>query len=184
MGHHDGRSDAELIQAGGEAFGVFYDRTVDDVLRYFMRRTGCAHTAADLTSETFAAALISRRRFRNVGKPGRAWLFTIAERQLGRYVRRERVASTARRRLGMQPLQPTTEDLERIETLVDLEPVRQALTDAVAALPASQRDAVRLRIGDSLPYAEIAHRLGCSEGAARVRVSRGLRVIADQTGGV
>jgi RNA polymerase sigma factor (sigma-70 family) len=37
-----------------------------------------------------------------------------------------------------------------------------------------ERDAVRLRVVDELGYAEIAARLGCTEGAARTRVHRGL----------
>jgi DNA-directed RNA polymerase specialized sigma24 family protein len=36
-----------------------------------------------------------------------------------------------------------------------------------------------LRVGHDLPYAEVARRLGCSEGAARVRVTRALTRLAD-----
>jgi len=38
--------------------------------------------------------------------------------------------------------------------------------------------AVALRIAEDLPYHEVARRLGCSEGAARVRVTRGLDQLA------
>lgn len=174
-------SDAELIRGSvtdGDAFAELYDRHAAAVLAYFMRRTGDAQTAADLTAETFAAAFSSRRRFRDVGAPGRAWLFTIASRQLSRYIRTEQVASRARRRLGIEPIDLDPVDLDRVERLVDLEPVRDALADAVASLPPTQADAVQLRIGDQLPFAEVAKRLGCSEVAARVRVSRALTNLA------
>ena len=61
-------SDDELLTSGdAEAFGVFYDRHVRDVLAYMMRRTGDPEVAADLTAETFAAAIVARRKYR----PGR-----------------------------------------------------------------------------------------------------------------
>jgi RNA polymerase sigma-70 factor (ECF subfamily) len=93
-----------------EAFGVFYDRHVLALLGFFYRRTACAESAADLTAETFAAAFVARRRYRDLGAPARARLIGIGRRKLAR----------------------------------------------------------------SFRYAEVARRLGCSEGAARVRVARAL----------
>jgi len=174
-------SDAELLaRSGGDAsaFAELFDRHATAVLAYFMRRTGCAQTAADLTAETFAVAFSSRRRFRDVGAPGRAWLFTIARRQLGRFVRRQRVETRARRKLGVERVELHASDLERVEQLVDLESFRGTLAAAVEALPPTQAAAIRLRIGSELPFAEVARRLGCTEVAARVRVSRGLTRLA------
>jgi len=48
----------------------------------------------------------------------------------------------------------------------------------MAALTPNTRDAVRLRVVDELSYTDLADRLGISEGAARVRVSRGLAALA------
>ena len=174
-------TDTELLidsVTRARSFGDFYDRHVSLVVRYFYRRTGCVETSADLTAETFAAAFVSRRRFRDVGSPALAWLMTIANRQLSHYLRRRRVADRYRRRLRVGPIELTPEDYERVETLADLSGLRQELSEALATLPATQLDAVRYRIVDELPYGEVAARLGCSEGAARVRVSRGLRTLA------
>ena len=79
----------------------------------------------------------------------------------------------------MERLDPTPLDLDRIEALADLPALRHELQAAVAALPLSQAEAIGLRIVEQLPYPEVAERLGCSEGAARVRVSRGLSRLAD-----
>jgi RNA polymerase sigma-70 factor (ECF subfamily) len=57
--------------------------------------------------------------------------------------------------------------------------MRRELVLALAQLPEGQRKAVRLRVVDELPYAQVAQRLGCSEGAARVRVTRGLAQLAE-----
>ncbi len=178
----DGIDDAELLARSNTdpaSFGTFYRRHVDTVLGYHFRRTGCAQTAADLTAETFAAAYLARGRFRPGPAPARAWLLGIARRQLGTFARRQRVAERARRRLGVPRIELEPPDIERIEALVDLRPIAEALRAAVAQLPANQADAVRLRIGDDLSYPEVAAALGCSEGAARVRVSRGLRRLAE-----
>jgi RNA polymerase sigma-70 factor (ECF subfamily) len=178
-------SDAELItapDAEGEAFAMFYERHVDGVLRFFVRRTGCAQTAADLTSETFAAALVARRRYVDTGAPGRAWLFKIAQRQLNRFVRKAQVSERARRRAGIERIELSPEDIDRVERMVDLQPVAEALRDAVGSLPVGQAEALRLRVGEGLSYRDVAAVLGCSEGAARVRVSRGLSALADLMG--
>lgn len=161
---------------------MFYERHVDDVLRFFVRRTGCAQTAADLTSETFAAALVARRRYVDTGAPGRAWLFKIAQRQLNRFVRRAQVSERARRRTGIERLELSPEDIDRVERMVDLRPLAEALHDAVQSLPVSQAAALHLRVGEGLPYGEVAALLGCTEGAARVRVSRGLSALAELMG--
>src|SRR5215212_1034272 len=69
-------TDQELLGCEDpEAFGVFYDRHVATLLGYFARRTGDAEAAADLTAETFASAIVARRRFRASGPPAIAWLF-------------------------------------------------------------------------------------------------------------
>jgi RNA polymerase sigma factor (sigma-70 family) len=175
-------SDAELLLGSvsdTSAFGVLYERHVAAILAFHYRRTSCAQTAADLTAETFAEAFASRRQFCDVGAPGRAWLFTIAQRQLARFARRERVSERYRRRLGLDPVVVTPEDFDRIEELCDMASMRRSLGEALARLPASQADAVRLRVALELPYSEVAQRLGCSEGAARVRVSRGLIHLAE-----
>ena len=138
--------------------------------------------AADLTAETFAEALASRQRFRDVGAPGRAWLFKIAQRQLFRFVRTEHVSERARRRVGMQRLVLAEDDIEQVERLVDFEGFGARVRDAVASLPPSQSAALMLRVGEGLAYRQVALRLGCSEGAARVRVSRGLSALADELG--
>lgn len=176
------RSDTELLlESVGrvQSFGELYDRHVAFVIGYFYRRTGCVETSADLTAETFAAAFVSRRRFRDVGSPALAWLVTIANRQLSHYARRQKVADKYRRKLGIPAMDLSQQDYERVEALADLPTLRRELAVAMAALPQSQVDAVRFRVLDDLPYSEVAAKLGCSEGAARVRVSRGLTTLAD-----
>lgn len=151
------------------AFGVFYRRHEDRVLGYFLARVGDPEVAADLTAETFAAALVSAHRFRpRKKKPASAWLFGIARNNLAMSRRSGRVEARARRRLGMAPVVLTDEAIERI---TELNQTPLALMDE---LPGDQREAIRARVIDERDYPEIAMDLRCSEAVVRKRVSRGL----------
>jgi RNA polymerase sigma-70 factor (ECF subfamily) len=170
------RSDAELLAvtpAEPEAFGVFYRRHVQPLLRYLMARTRRADLAADLCAEVFACALESADRFDPERGPARAWLFTIAHSRLVDAVRRGRVEADARQRLGMPARELTDTDLERVEELVDASRVLD-LDALVADLPEDQRQAVLARVVEERDYAEIAADLDVSQAVVRQRVSRGL----------
>jgi DNA-directed RNA polymerase specialized sigma24 family protein len=52
------QTDEALLLSGDlEDFGRFYDRYVSSLLAFFQRRVGNPEVAADLTAETFAAAM-------------------------------------------------------------------------------------------------------------------------------
>lgn len=175
------RSDAELLAASADdpdAFGVFYDRHARALLAFFYRRTASVEMAADLAAETFAEAFASRRRFRKRGESAAPWLLGIGRHQLSRALRKGRVQDRARRRLGVPRLAIDELSYERIETLVDFAPMREAIRAAMARMPPNIAQALVLRVGLDLPYSEVSDRLGCSEGAARVRVARGLDRLA------
>ncbi len=157
-----------------EAFGSFFDRNYGIVVRYFGRRTACAHTAADLTAETFAAALGGLHRYNPTRGSGRAWLFGIASNEFKQWLRLGHVEARHRHRLGMLTMPVDGADLDRIEALIDLTWISERLRTALGLLSQPVAAAVVLRVVEGLPYAEVASRIGCSEVNARVRVARGL----------
>ena len=79
----------------------------------------------------------------------------------------------------MERIEVDDRSLERIEELAGLEELRRDVDQALAKLTPIVAEAVQLRVLLELPYAEVARRLGCTEGTARVRVARGLTLIAD-----
>ena len=166
--------DTELLQrarADPAAFCEFYDRYSSAIQRLFASEVGDEEAALDLTAETFAQALAGLRRFRGRhANSGRAWIYSIARHLLRRHRERGRIETRARERLGM-PLS-YTEDAAAVEERLS---ASATAPGAVAGLPAEQRDAVRLRVVEELSYEEVAAQLGCTAGAARTRVSRGLR---------
>lgn len=171
------RSDAELIlasQRDPKAFRELYDRWAEQLLGYFYRRVMNAEVSADLLAETFAVAYQKRGRFRDGGVPGSAWLYGIARKELSHYFRRQRVELRTVERLGIQMPTLDDESATAIACLVDGLERRAGLCDALSKMSPAEREAVELRVVAELDYREIAGRLNCTEGAARVRVHRGL----------
>jgi RNA polymerase sigma-70 factor, ECF subfamily len=163
-----------------DAFGGFYDAHFAGVLRYLTRRTGDAETGLDLTAESFAQAFLGRQRFRGTtDAEAAAWLYRIAKRQLARYFKRGRSEREACERLGLERPELDRETARQIEQLAELDDLRIALRAEVNDLSPAHRDALGLRIVEELPYPEVARRLAISEAAARARVSRALRALAE-----
>ena len=172
-------SDEALLSSRDPAgFEEFYVRHVDGLLGFFARPTRDPELAADLTAETFAAALVARARF----DPGRgsasAWLFGIALHKLARVERREAAERRARRRLGMERIELTDADIERIDALGSS--VRAQVL--LERLSPEQRDAIRAHVIDERSYGEIAVEQNVSEAVVRKRVSRGLAVVRTRMG--
>ena len=155
------------VRSRPEAFGVFYRRYERAMLGYFMRRVGDPELAADLAAETFAAALMSVRRF----KAERRGSMAVRDRASHAVTQRREATGRgpARRRLGWEPLTLDEDLLERV--------ARAGADERAAALlerlPSDQAQAVRARVIDEQDYAEIAG-LRCSQSVVRQRVSRGL----------
>jgi RNA polymerase sigma factor (sigma-70 family) len=166
---HSRINDAQLLRAAATdkgAFRVLYERYADRIHRYHLRRSRDKDAAAELTAETFAQAWSVRGSFRDeAGGSAGPWLFAIARNTLLQSVRRLRLEDAARQQLGMREgdavATPDESWLDGIDELLD-------------ELPAPQREAVRLRFVEDLPYEGVADRLEITPESARMRVHRAL----------
>jgi RNA polymerase sigma factor (sigma-70 family) len=170
----------EVLLAGTDPAGFeeLYARHVDTLLGFFARRTRDVELAADLTAETFAAALSARRRYRPESGAAVAWLFGIAMKKLADAQRRGYAERRARRRMGMERIELTDADIARIDELGQ-STMASALLEALAP---DQRDAIRAHVLDERSYAEIAADQHVSEAVVRKRVSRGLASVRQRMG--
>jgi RNA polymerase sigma-70 factor, ECF subfamily len=169
-------TDAQLLRAArtdSSAFRELYDRYAERTYRFQLARSGDPDAAHDLTAETFARAWLGRTRFEDVaGGSAGPWLFGIARNVLSASVRRRQLERSASNKLG------TLERLDREPAAVQPDDTwLDGLDEALAELPETQLDALRLRFVDDLPYDELADALGTTPQAARVRVHRGLRTL-------
>ena len=175
------RTDAELLTAARQdptAFREFYDRYAVWMRAWLLRQTGSETAALDLTAETFAQAWHSSRRFKDMADgSGAPWLFGIARNLVRQYHKHNRIETAARERLGMPLAFAESEEYERVDERISAHAMGPALRLAMRALPPEQRRAVELRVVDQLDYEEVAGKLGCSQNAARLRVSRALRAL-------
>jgi RNA polymerase sigma factor (sigma-70 family) len=173
------RTDADLLAAASRdplAFREFYERYAVWIRAWFQRQTGSDSAALDLTAETFAQAWHSARRFRDLADgSGAPWLFGIARNLLRQYHKHNRIESAARERLGLPAAGADCDDYDAVDERLEAVSLSPALRVAVRALPREQRRALVLRVVQQLEYDEVAGALGCSQNAARLRVSRALR---------
>jgi DNA-directed RNA polymerase specialized sigma24 family protein len=141
------------------AFQQVLDEHGPAVWRYLSARLG-PDDAADAYQETMIVAL---RHYPTLEDDGRllSWLLTVARhRTIDEWRARDRRPT---------PVEDPPEVVAHDPPLTD-----GGIWDEVRALPDAQRDALALRYGADLAYADIAGLLGCSEAAARQRVRTGL----------
>ncbi|MCW2961180.1 MAG: polymerase, sigma-24 subunit, subfamily [Thermoleophilia bacterium] len=172
-------SDAELLQLARrdpEAFATLYDRHAAAIFGWFLARVENRQAALDLTAEAFAQVWVGRKRFQapadNSAGP---WIQGIAKNLYRQSVRRQSLALKASRRLRLEA--PTVSHADDVDDRVDAASLGPDAMRLLDQLPAEQREAVRLRIVDELPYEAIAERMQSSTELARTRVRRGLSAI-------
>ena len=161
-------------QGDAEAFGLVYDRYVDQIFRYLYYRVGSHALAEDLTSETFLRALRRIDSFTYTGKDIGAWFTTIARNLVTDHVKSSRFkleVSTA----DMLDADRADDGIEQ-EVLDRLQ--NAALLDAVRQLKPEQQECVVLRFLQGLNIAETAEVMGRSEGAVKQLQLRAVRALS------
>ncbi len=159
-----------FVEDDAAAFDALFNRYAGRVHAYLFSLVG-APAADDLTQATFLSVLRARGRFDPRGR-FRPWIYAIATNAARDQLRRQR--SEELRAPDEVPDQAYDPGPSRDE------PLERAVQAAVAALPATQREAVVLHRFQSLSFAEIAQSLGLTETAVKVRAHRGyerLRVL-------
>lgn len=164
-------------------FGAIFDRHSRLVYRYLRRRVG-EDLAADLTAEVFTRAFNARDRYEPRGDSAVPWLLGIAtnlvrmhrrseERRLRAYAR----AAVGERALVLSPPGGSSGDLDDRLDAAALAPV---LGEALAALPARQRDVLLLHAWADLSLAEIAVALDLPAATVRSHIRRTRRLIENR----
>jgi RNA polymerase sigma-70 factor, ECF subfamily len=170
--------DHELLRAARrdpEAFGALAERHLPGLRTWAYGQTRELAVANDVAAETLARAWIKRRRYRGeCDAAARGWLFGIARNVVREWRRELRVEAGALRRMGVE-LPPPSDDQAELDERLSAAQRGEELWPMVDDLPSGQREALRLRILDGLPYDEAAAQLGRSDVATRMLVSRALR---------
>jgi RNA polymerase sigma-70 factor, ECF subfamily len=147
-----------------DAFETMYAATYEPILGYVLRRCPSPEDAADVVAETFT---IAWRRSEEIpsGDRARLWLYGVARRVLANHRRSEE-----RRRSRTMSLR------EEIATVPVTDPAdTAAIAQAFRHLSDDDREVLRLVAWEGLDHTAVAAVLGCSAGAARVRLHRARR---------
>jgi RNA polymerase sigma factor (sigma-70 family) len=152
-------------------FDELYAENHRQVLGYLLRRTDNTDDAADVFAETF---LVAWRRLDDLpaNQQARMWLYGTARRTLANYRRgeRRRTALTDRLRADLaRGYGPPTFEGELAE-----------ISSAFRRLPEPDRELLALVAWEGLDCGQIADVLGCSRNAARIRLHRARRKLAEE----
>jgi RNA polymerase sigma factor (sigma-70 family) len=162
-----------------QGFVDLYRRESPMLLTFCARRVLDAETALDLVAETFAQAFKARASFKGqTQEQARAWLLTIARRQIARYLDKGRLDRRLVERVGFSVPALAPDEIAEVERRAGLPELRATLGAELAKLSDDQREALRLRVIEEQSYAQVARSLGITEATARARVSRGLRAMS------
>ena len=166
-----------------DRFRSLYQRFFLKIVRFFMRSFHLSEDdARDLTQETFLRVYRAIEEYR--GDAEWAFLETTARHVAFNKIRAQNTAKRRGKTEDIDDLKtrepaalPGPDYAERQEQAIR---VRQ-LRDAVAELPAGQRQCIRLQL-DGFRYHEIAKFLGVSEDAVKSRRRDGLKRLREKLG--
>lgn len=149
----------------------FYREHIDAVQGFVARRIGDPHLVADLTAETFLAAIHAAPTYRPRRGEPRAWLFGIALNVVYAEFRRAGRERRANSRIqGHRLLEP--DDVARMQERIDAEARSRELYAALDQLSERDREVFELHALDDLSPSEAAAALGIRPVTARARLHR------------
>ena len=158
----------ERAKRDADAFGELYDHYFGQIYRFVYSRLHEQDAAEDVTSEVFFKALRAIGRYKPSGHPFSAWLYQISVNAINDHYRSRRPVSSLDAAIAVaDPQRPVA---ERVVDSAEAARVWAAIDD----LPAQQRTAMTLKLGEDLKLAQIGRIMGKSEGAVKLLIHRGM----------
>lgn len=174
-----GMPDSELIARARTGDRDAQDALVvqhyDDCWRYALRLLGNRADAEDAVQDTFMRAMAALPHYREHER-FRGWLFTILVNQC-----RNTAVSRGRRERRFSPLDAETAT-QALGAVAPAPLADDELANAIAQLDPLQREAVLLKLGEGMGYAELSQVTGASESALKMRVKRGCERLRELLG--
>jgi RNA polymerase sigma factor (sigma-70 family) len=170
--HPEGRTIEWGAGTGATAeFERLYRANVDAVTAYFARRAADPQGVADLTADTFVAAITSFGSFDPRKGTARSWVFGIARRVYASYCEAYSQQQHRLQRLaGRRELDP--DQVGELLSRIDAERACRDMLAELAALPEKDRAAIELVDLAGLRPQEAAAALGLAPGTVRMRLLR------------
>jgi RNA polymerase sigma-70 factor (ECF subfamily) len=153
-----------------ERFRQCYRENYRPLVGFARRRTSTPEDAADVVAETF---LVAWRRLEAVptGPEARLWLFGTARLVISNHRRTDRRRERLAARLGFELVRGPVESPDVLDAV--------AGRRAFSLLGEADQEILRLSAWEGLGVPELAAVLGCSRGAAKVRLFRARHRLTD-----
>ena len=166
----------EKAKNNPDAFGELYDHYFAQIYRFVYSRLRDQSAAEDVTSDVFFKALRAIGRYRPSGHPFSAWLYQISVNAINDHYRSKRPVSSLDGAIGVADTSRAVVDrvLDHVEA--------ERVWAAIDALPAQQRTAMTLKLGEDMKLAQIGVIMGKSEGAVKLLIHRGMIGVRQRLG--
>lgn len=161
-----------------EAFGVLYEKYIDQIYNYIYYRTSNGKDAEDLCSRVFIRALHHIERYEDRGYPFSAWLYRIAHNLVVNWYRdKDKKGEIS---LSEQYPPPTMEG--NVEDRIEKEDEKNALMRVITSLPDDRKELLILKHVEGLTNSEIGQIMDRTEGAIKALYHRTLESLRDDYG--
>lgn len=152
------------------AFDLLYARHRGGLFRYFLRQVSSREQAEELFQDVWMK-LISARMSYQPSAQFNTWLYTLAHHRLVDHYRRAgRISAVEFEAPELEELQAPASRIDEPTVQMDAAQQRHAMQQAIAALPAPQREAFLLSIEGELSVEAIAATAGIGFEAAKSRL--------------
>ncbi|MCX7682302.1 MAG: sigma-70 family RNA polymerase sigma factor [Anaerolineae bacterium] len=166
-------SDALLVERAKrdpEAFGILYERYVNQIYNYLYYRVGNHHDAEDLTARTFFQALKHIGRYEERGLSFGIYLHRIAHNLASNWHRDHSWQEV----IPIEHLETLEDSEEGPQSLVEQQEEREILFRAIRNLSSDHQQVLILRHVEQMDHASIAKIMGRSRGAVKALYHRAL----------
>lgn len=169
-------TDEELmLQAkAGElsSISILFDRYNVRLYNFFLQQTRDQSKSEDLTQMVFERLIKYREKYVQRDR-FTSWIYTIARNVHKDLYRKKREDLPGREKIYALADQ-------QIEVEADLDEEKDQLQKAMQYLRPEQRELIWLSRYERLKYAEIAHMMGTTEGAVKVKIHRSMKDLKTQ----
>ncbi len=169
---------ALAIQGDRTAFGVLYERYVEQIYNYVYYRTGNRNDAEDLTARVFVRAMHHIHKYKDRGLPISAWFYRIAHNLVVNWHR----DNQRRQEISLDEVDLTPHASEYPEAMLVESEEQALLLKAIRGLPPERQQLLILKFVERLSNAEVGQIMGRSEGAVKSLYHRTLFGLRERIG--
>jgi RNA polymerase sigma-70 factor (ECF subfamily) len=166
----------QILEGNRQDFAFLVNKYKGPVFNLVYRMTERPQEADDLAQEIFLQVYESLNSF-ETNRKFFPWLYTIALNIIRNHLKSKKLLPAAK--AGSHDQSQETEHTNDPEALVCRQQESERLAAIIQKLPYPQQEAVTLRYYQDLTFEDMADILGISLSAAKMRVYRGLKKLAE-----